>query len=131
MEVRSHVALGRPADSFSVTPINHTRPPSGPCPPAQSLCQWEFPRRQSCRDDPCPVASFWNFFLSPSHFGGFSIHGVSVPATQTHMALMGKQHGNDMEEGVPNRRSIAPDKLDCDHILLRVKSSGQWVCVVT
>lgn len=58
------MAPGRPADSLSVTPINDARPPSGPCPPASSLGQWEPSRRQSCRDDPRPMPYSWGPFRS-------------------------------------------------------------------
>lgn len=46
------------------------------------------------------------------------------------MVLMGIQYGKYMEEVGLNRRSIAPDNLDCDNSLLRAKLSGQCIYVV-
>lgn len=71
----SHVAVGHPADSHSVTPISSSRPPSGPCPPAPSLWQWELSWRQSCRDDPHPAPQSWGLFRSLLILGGLPFMG--------------------------------------------------------
>lgn len=88
-QVWSHVVPAQPADSLSVTPINHARPPSGPCPPASSLGQWGPSCRQSYRDDPLSHDLFLGSFPVPPHFRGPSIHGASVPATTTHVTRTG------------------------------------------
>lgn len=63
--------------SPSVTAISHARPPSGPCPPAPSLGQWESPNDKVAVTTPHPRTYSWG--PAAPHFSGSFIHGVTVP----------------------------------------------------
>lgn len=118
--VWSHVAPAHPADSLSVTLINHARPPSGPCPPVSSLWQWgtKLPWRPPSRD----------LFLGP--FSGVPLILEGLPFIGHVCQLLPRTHapeGRDMVVLGTEREPCKINKVSMGLVLSYCMFLVMWV----